>query len=83
MGRIDHPEYYKAGGIETVDWKPKYGECYFMPNPFNKKCYMRRKWEDKPCDETAYVRGVVCKTWKEARDMCVKMTESARKERRK
>ena len=73
----------KAGGIETVDWKPKYGECYFMPNPFNKKGYMRRKWEDKPCDEVAYVRGVVCKTWKEARDMCIKMAEYARMERRK
>lgn len=83
MSKIDHPEYYKAGGIEAVDWKPRYGEYYFVPNPFNKKGYMRRKWEDKPRDEAAYVRGIVCETWKEARDMCVKMTAFIREEHRK
>ena len=42
-----------------------------------------RKWINQPCDEDAYVRSIVFKTWREARDMCVKMTEYARMERRK
>lgn len=73
----------KAGGIETVDWKPRYGEYYFVPNPFNTRGYMRHKWEDKPRDKAAYVRGIVFETWMEARVMCVKMMEFIQEERRK
>ena len=64
-------------------WKPQYGETYYTPDPFRVKMYVMRKWINQPCDEDAYVRGIVFKTWREARDMCVKMTELARKERRK
>ena len=64
-------------------WKPQYGETYYTPDPFRAKMYVMRKWINQPCDEDAYVRGIVFKTWREARDMCVKMTEYARRERRK
>ena len=61
-------------------WKPQYGETYYTPDPFRVKMYVMRKWINQPCDEDAYARGIVFKTWREARDMCVKMTEYARKE---
>lgn len=64
-------------------WKPQYGEAYYTPDPFRAKMYVMRKWTNQPCDVDAYVRGIVFKTWREARDMCVKMTEFARRERRK
>lgn len=64
-------------------WKPQYGETYYTPDPFRVKMYVMRKWINQPCDEDAYVRGIVFKTRREARDMCVKMTEYARRGRRK
>ena len=64
-------------------WKPQYGETYYTPYPFGVKMYVMRKWTNQPCDVDAYVSGIVFKTWREARDMCVKMMEFARKERRK
>lgn len=64
-------------------WKPQYGEAYYTPDPFRVKMYVMRKWTNQPCDVDAYVRGIVFKTWREARDMCVKMTEFAIRERRK
>lgn len=64
-------------------WKPQYGEAYYTPDPFRVKMYVMRKWTNQPCDVDAYVRGIVFKTWREARDMCVKMTEFARREHRK
>ena len=64
-------------------WKPQYGETYYTPDPFRVKMYVMRKWINQTCDEVAYARGIVFKKWIEARDMCVKMTEYARRERRK
>ena len=64
-------------------WKPQYGETYYTPDPFRVKMYVMRKWTNQPCDEAAYARGIVFKKWIEAREMCVKMTEYARMERRK
>ena len=64
-------------------WKPQYGETYYTPDPFRVKMHVMRKWTNQPCDEAAYARGIVFKKWIEARDMCVKMTEYARMERRK
>ena len=64
-------------------WKPQYGETYYTPDPFRVKMYELRIWTNQSCDKTAYARGIVFKKWIEARDMCVKMTEYARRERRK
>ena len=64
-------------------WKPQYGETYYTPDPFRVKMYELRIWTNQSCDKTAYARGIVFKKWIEARDMCVKMTEYARMERRK
>ena len=71
---------------EPVSLYPKSydsGEAYYTPDPFRIKMYVMRKWTNQPCDVDAYVRGIVFKTWREARDMCVKMTEFARREHRK
>ena len=64
-------------------WKPKYGETYYTPDPFRVKMYVMRKWINQTCDEVAYARGIVFKKCIEAREMCVKMTEYAIRERRK
>lgn len=64
-------------------WKPNYGEMYYTPDPYRLKMYAMQKWTDTNCDEDAYARGIVFKTWREARDMCVKMVELAREEHNK
>lgn len=64
-------------------WKPKNGDLYYIPDFCCAKMFMTRKWTNHPRDEDAYANGLVFETWREARDMCMKMVELAREEHNK
>ena len=64
-------------------WKPKPNDVYYVPDLYSLSMYARRKWIKQPWDEAAYAKGIIFKTCEEARDMCIKMTEFARRERNK
>jgi hypothetical protein len=54
----------------TKKWKPKLEETFYYPD-FNDKYWVGKgKWMDVG---SLYMRGMVCKTEKEARDLAKKM----------
>ena len=71
--------------IVKLPWKPQRGKRYYIPfiSTQHERMYVSYYWANDDINIEHYRMGIVFKTWREARDMCVKMTEYARRERRK
>lgn len=54
-------------------WKPDNGGTYYAPNFFENNLCEEYIWRNDDYDNSAYQRGVVCRTEEEAKELARKM----------